>query len=138
MNHESPRHPAPPKAPVAAGAPGATRLDRLDERLDRVDRSLSRLEVRLDRDRDDLRRLVESLRRDQADLAGAVLARIDAHEEYHCANEHRWGLAKLAGRHPFRFAGLVAGAVAAGGFLRPEAAQRLAEALVRLAAGDAP
>jgi hypothetical protein len=35
------------------------------------------------------------------------IARLDAHEAYHRANEHRWGLAVLAARHPFRLATLV-------------------------------
>lgn len=45
------------------------------------------------------------------DLTGAIqtihavlLARMDAHEDYHARFEHRWGLIKLAERYPFRLA----------------------------------
>ena len=64
----------------------------------------------------DLRQRIEQIKYDQENLAAAVLARIDAHEDYHRKNEHRWGMLKLAGRYPFRFATL-AGAMAwaAGG-----------------------
>lgn len=48
------------------------------------------------------------------DLTGAIRAsqvamasRLEAHEAYHQRNEHRWGLLKLAERHPFRLAILV-------------------------------
>lgn len=48
------------------------------------------------------------------DLAGAIrathvalAARLEAHELYHQRNEHKWGLVKLAQRHPFRLALLV-------------------------------
>ncbi|MBI3736915.1 hypothetical protein HY256_10430, partial [Candidatus Sumerlaeota bacterium] len=62
------------------------------------------LEDRIEAQYADLRERIEDLRRAGDDLAAAMLARIDAHEEYHRANEHRWGLVKLAGRYPFRFA----------------------------------
>jgi hypothetical protein len=39
------------------------------------------------------------------------MARIDQHEEYHRNCEHRWGLIRLAGRHPFRFAAAAAAAL---------------------------
>ena len=34
------------------------------------------------------------------------LARLDAHEAYHRAHEHRWGALALAARYPFRLAAL--------------------------------
>lgn len=46
---------------------------------------------------DDLRQRVETLQ-------ASTGARLDAHETYHRTHEHRWGLIKLAGRHPFRLA----------------------------------
>ena len=33
-----------------------------------------------------------------------IATRLDAHEAYHRAYEHRWGLGRLAERHPFRLA----------------------------------
>jgi len=76
-----------------------TRL--LSQRIDRLE---SRFEERLDERHDDLRERLEALRHDVATLTGALLARLDAHEEYHRRNEHRWGLVRLAARHPFRLA----------------------------------
>jgi len=64
--------------------------------------------------------------------AAAVLARIDAHEDYHRRNEHRWGLVKLAGRYPFRLAALTGIFLLAFGTLRPDSAQRILEILSRL------
>lgn len=57
----------------------------------------------------DLRQRLDELRLAQEDFASAMLTRLDAHEDYHRRNEHRWGLLKLAGRYPFRFAALTAG-----------------------------
>lgn len=45
-------------------------------------------------------------------LYGALVARIDDHDAYHRRNEHRWGLIRLAQRHPWRLAAL---AFACGG-----------------------
>ena len=56
----------------------------------------------------DLRERIDEVRYAQDALAGTMLARLDAHEEYHRRNEHRWGFVKLAGRYPFRFAVLAA------------------------------
>lgn len=39
-------------------------------------------------------------------MQATLVARMDAHEDYHRKNEHRWGLIRLAGRYPFRLAGL--------------------------------
>lgn len=47
-------------------------------------------------------------------LYGALLARLDEHDAYHRRNEHRWGLIRLARRHPWRLAAL---AFAIGGAL---------------------
>lgn len=47
-------------------------------------------------------------------LYGALLARLDEHDAYHRRNEHRWGLIRLAQRHPWRLAAL---AFAIGGAL---------------------
>lgn len=79
----------------------------LNERIDRLE---SRFEERLDERHTDLRERIDELRQDVASLTGALLARLDAHEEYHRRNEHRWGLLLLARRYPFR---LAAAAVAA-------------------------
>lgn len=42
-----------------------------------------------------------------SDVQRVHAARMDAHEEYHRAQEHRWGGIALAGRYPFRLALLV-------------------------------
>lgn len=57
----------------------------------------------------ELRERIDNLHYVYETLAGIVLARMDAHEEYHRDNEHHWGLVRLAGRYPFRFAILVTG-----------------------------
>lgn len=77
----------------------------LTERIDRLE---TRLEKRLDERHDNLREGLDELRQDVATLTGALLARLDAHEEYHRRNEHRWGLVRLAARHPFRLAAAAA------------------------------
>lgn len=84
-----------------------TPLHLLNERVDRLE---SRLEARLDERHADLRERLDDLRADLAALTGALLARLDAHDEYHRANEHRWGLPRLAARHPLRLASLLAAA----------------------------
>jgi hypothetical protein len=50
----------------------------------------------------------------------ALAERLDAHEAYHRANEHRWGLIRLAQRHPFRLALLAAILAGAGAVALPE------------------
>lgn len=92
---------------------------------------IEQLEERLTDQHRDLNRRIDELRQSHENLAAAVLARIDAHEEYHWRNEHRWGLVKLAARHPFRLAAL-AGAAAASASLFGENSQ-LGEFLSRLA-----
>lgn len=47
-------------------------------------------------------------------LYGALVSRMDEHDAYHRRNEHRWGLIRLAQRHPWRLAAL---AFAIGGIL---------------------
>ncbi len=37
-------------------------------------------------------------------LYGGLVSRLDEHEAYHLRNEHRWGLIRLAQRHPWRLA----------------------------------
>ncbi len=53
-----------------------------------------------------------------------LTGRLEAHEAYHRANEHRWGLVRLAQRHPWRLATLMFLAGAGACTLAPE---RLAE-----------
>lgn len=77
----------------------------LNQRIDRLE---ARFDERLDERHEDLRERLDELRHDVATLTGALLARLDAHEEYHRRNEHRWGLVRLAARHPFRLASAAA------------------------------
>ncbi len=77
----------------------------LNERIDRLE---ARFEDRIDERHADLRERIGELRQDIAMLTGTLLARLDAHEEYHRRNEHRWGLVRLAARHPFRLATAIA------------------------------
>ena len=67
---------------------------------------VNQLEARINEQHAALRERIEAVQYEQVGLAAAVLARIDAHEDYHRRNEHRWGALKLAGRYPFRFAAL--------------------------------
>lgn len=39
-------------------------------------------------------------------LYGALVSRLDEHDAYHRRNEHRWGLVRLAQRHPWRLAAM--------------------------------
>lgn len=71
--------------------------------------------------RHQLEDLCETVRTSQATLT----ARMDAHEAYHRGHEHRWGLVRLAGRHPFRLAAGVALVVAVAASTAPETAQWL-------------
>ncbi|KPL11080.1 hypothetical protein AMJ85_04650 [candidate division BRC1 bacterium SM23_51] len=48
-----------------------------------------------------------------AELRSLLVARLDAHERYHCENEHRWGVIKWCHRYPFRMLALVASLVLA-------------------------
>jgi hypothetical protein len=80
----------------------------LNERIDRLE---ARLDARVDERHADLRERLDGLRQDVATLTGALLARLDAHDEYHRRNEHRWGLVRLAARYPFRLAGLAGASV---------------------------
>jgi hypothetical protein len=41
-----------------------------------------------------------------AELRSLLVARIDAHERYHQANEQKWGLIELCHRYPFRLLGV--------------------------------
>ena len=80
-----------------------------------------------------LRHRIDEIMLAQQEICAVMLARLDAHEEYHRRNEHRWGLIKLAARYPFRFAALAVGAVAVGGgSLRAGAAQELLAFFARL------
>ena len=75
---------------------------------------VAQLEERLSAQNREIHRRLEELQLSQEALAAAVLARLDAHEEYHVRNEHRWGMLKLARRYPFRLAA-IAGALAVAG-----------------------
>ena len=55
-------------------------------------------------------------------LYAAVLTRMDAHEDYHRRNEHRFGLLRLAERHPLR---LATAAFLTGGILLATAPESL-------------
>lgn len=83
-----------------------------DYLADLVRVQIEQLEERLIDQHGELSRRIDEIRASQENLSAAVLARIDAHEDYHRQNEHRWGLIKLAARHPFRLAS-IAGAIAA-------------------------
>lgn len=94
---------------------------------------VSQLEERMVERHRELREKIDELRADQEDWAGAVLARLDAHEEYHQSNEHRWGLFKLAGRHPFRLSAFVAICVFAFSGTLPGLTPLLGQTLERIA-----
>lgn len=96
-----------------------------------IQAQLNRIEERLDTQYGDLRERIEDIRHEQKALAGAMLARLDGHEEYHRRNEHRWGLSRLAARHPFRFAALACTLAMALGAVGVESGPRF----VRLLAG---
>ena len=66
----------------------------------------SQIEARTDERYDYLCQRIEEVKYAHDELRAAVLARIDAHEDHHRRHEHRWGVIKLAGRYPFRFAAL--------------------------------
>ncbi len=99
----------------------------LNERIDRLE---ARFEDRIDERHADLRERIDELRQDIAMLTGTLLARLDAHEEYHRRNEHRWGLVRLAARHPFRLA-----AAAAFGVISLSAAPEAREFLFEVLRG---
>ena len=92
------------------------------------------IEARIAELQEDLARRIEEMRAEQERFAGAVLARLDSHEEYHRANEHRWGLVKLAGRHPFRLAALAAAGATALAAMGEGAAARGLAAIEKIAA----
>lgn len=68
------------------------------------DQLLEQLNRRIDDHHDDLCRRIEDLALKLEATHALVAARLEAHEDYHRRNEHRWGLIRLAGRHPFRLA----------------------------------
>lgn len=93
---------------------------------------IEQLEERMAEQNRELGRRIEDLQAAQENLAAAVLARIDAHEDYHRQNEHRWGLVKLAARHPFRFAALAGMATVTASAVWTDSSARLAEFLAHL------
>ena len=68
------------------------------------DQLLSQLNRRIEEHHQGLCHRLEDLNEAIQSFYSALLARLDAHEAYHQHNEHRWGLIRLAGRHPFRLA----------------------------------
>lgn len=84
----------------------------------------------------DLKSRIENVQYVCETIAGVVLARMDAHEEYHRENEHKWGLVRLAGRHPFRFAILVTGALTMFGAAGADSGMTILLFLTRLAGLD--
>lgn len=68
------------------------------------DQLLAQLDRRIDEHHQCLLQRLDDLADLVASTHAALSARLDAHEIYHARNEHRWGLVKLAGRHPFRLA----------------------------------
>lgn len=93
------------------------------------DQLLRQLNQRLDEHHAHLRERLDDLRREMQTLYGTIVARLDAHETYHRQCEHRWGLPRLAQRHPFRLA-LIAFSVA---WLMAAAAPESLQWLTRLA-----
>lgn len=65
-------------------------------------------------------------------LYGALVARMDEHDAYHRRNEHRWGVIRLAQRHPWRLAAL---AFLIGGAMLQLSPDTLVTWLHRLLAG---
>jgi hypothetical protein len=106
----------------------------------------AQLEQRLDEQTRDLRERLDELKSAQSELAALVVARLDAmeardeanaaalraHEAYHRENEHRWGLVRLAGRHPFRFVALAVGCLAALGAVDSDFARWLIDRFLTL------
>lgn len=68
------------------------------------DQLLAQLDRRIDEHHQCLLQRLDDLADSLAATHAALSVRLDAHEAYHARNEHRWGLVKLAGRHPFRLA----------------------------------
>ncbi|GEM_PF-6288341 len=93
---------------------------------------IEQLESRLAEDYLDLRERLDDLRHHLESLTGAVLARLEAHEDYHRRNEHRWGLYRLAARHPFRFAALAGAAAVVAASLGAGWADLVLRLLLRL------
>lgn len=93
----------------------------------------AQLEQRMGDQHTYLRHRIDEIMLAQQEICAVMLARLDAHEEYHRRNEHRWGLVKLAARYPFRFAALAVGVViVGGGSLRVGVAQGLLAFFARL------
>jgi hypothetical protein len=68
------------------------------------DRLLEQMRRHLDERHQHLCQRLDDLEAAMRSLYGALTARLDQHEAYHRAQEHRWGLIRLAERHPFRLA----------------------------------
>lgn len=62
------------------------------------------LNLRIEENQRYLRERLDDLSDAIRTIHGALTDRLDAHEAYHQANEHCWGLGLLAHRHPFRLA----------------------------------
>lgn len=105
-------------------------LDLLNRRIDDHERALH---LRLDGLERRLHELHDTLRTQHREAEARAEAQWDAHAAYHRGNEHRWGLQRLAQRHPLRLALLTAAAVALLGAAGPAPLQRLGLALLQLA-----
>lgn len=81
---------------------------------------------------------IEELRFAFETQSGAVFARLDAHEDYHRRNEHRWGLIRLAGLYPFRFAFLSVVFSMAAGSVSSQARLEILESLAKMIHWMAP
>jgi hypothetical protein len=78
---------------------------------------LEQLNRRLTEHHESLRGRIDDLAQEMRAQHRMVIERIDAHEDYHRREEHRWGLPALARRHLLR---LAAGAFALGALLWPD------------------
>lgn len=94
---------------------------------------VAQLEERLSAQNREIHRRLEELQLSHEALAAAVLARLDAHEEYHGRNEHRWGMLKLARRYPFRLAAIAGALAVAGNSAMNQSRDWLGDLLGRLA-----
>jgi hypothetical protein len=97
------------------------------------EQTLNQLDRRIDEHHQYLCERLHELTEAVRTLHAMLLARFDEHERYHQSAEHRWGLIKLAERHPFRLASLAFTAAALLSLTRPETAHWLAQWVQRVA-----
>jgi len=65
---------------------------------------IRQLNLRIDEHHQYLRERLDDLQEAIRAIHAALTERLDSHDVYHAANEHRWGMIRLAQRHPFRLA----------------------------------